>query len=150
MAFELRNGASTASFLAFMIGNTEAIRQHSDADVLVLDRYVLSTMVHHHQCSNVWLQELDSLCDSLAFTKPDITWLLDVDPTVAAQRISSRGVDDSPLLIDLVEQRSLYMSWITREETKHLLGNTRILSSENWEMANRNVCDAVIELLTMF
>ena len=119
--YRLRGRNPEASMLAFLLGSKAVCVEYRQADVLVVDRYVLSTIVHHREIYDLWGRSFDLFLRAMDFRSPDLTVLLEPGLTLAAQRISARS-NDRPLIVELDEQERRYQAALSEERVEPLLG----------------------------
>lgn len=122
LAFDVRNSNSDASFLAFMIGNVDAVQNVQQHDVIIVDRYVVSTVVHHQDTCRRWRPALVALMESMSAVFPVMTVFLDVQVDIAAARLGARA-DAAPLLVDLATQRRRYLENLQGALDQRLTGH---------------------------
>ena len=70
-------------FLADIAADQESVKK-SKAKIVILDRYVLSTIAY--ELGSISYEERKQIVESVGFLKPDMVILLDADPELAKQR----------------------------------------------------------------
>lgn len=142
LALALRSPNSAASFLAYMIGNSEAARLCGDVAAVVLDRYLLSTLVHHGPVLETWRPKIEALVSAIALPLPALTIILDVDPVMAANRIAARTCD-LPLMINLEEQRRRYRLLAKAPDLRPFMGRTLVRENSTQNQLRDTVQEVV-------
>lgn len=136
IALSLLGNNQLASYLAFMVGNSSITIDFPENKIIVLDRYILSTIVHHFEQFVYLRDNFFGLIDSLHILPASLTVLLDVSPELAAERIAKRRCDP-PLLVPLVTQRKRYAKILEGSEGLQMSGEVLIERNHNFADLDR-------------
>lgn len=148
LAMQLRGVNKEASFLAFLIGNIVPSSSLERQQVLIFDRYILSTIVHHWSVFLRFELEIPDLLKVLGVRPADFTIFLDVDPSLAWTRISTR-IDDSSLALALNEQRETFLSALKNPIANSLIGETLFFANDSFEQMHytaSQICSRILKL----
>jgi len=151
LCYEWRGRNIHASALGFLLGTKLMLRELSDKyDLVVFDRYLLSTLVHHFGAVEGSETEFDGFLRAMDYHAPDLTIYLDCPVSVSLSRISRRA-GDRPLVVSLEAQRELYLS-IPKGRKLHSWLSNRTIQLNNGDEVNfdqtvKSAYDAICQLL---
>jgi thymidylate kinase len=123
-----RKQGRMAAFCAYLLSNIATIQQFVDSEWLILDRYLLSTIVYHQDIFDALSPSLRKVLLSTLKT-PAISVLLTVDPDVAAGRLEARNeqaANHTELSGDLAAR---FATYIRHSDVEAMLGKLLILKS---------------------
>ena len=149
--YEWRGRNIQASALGFLLGTKMMLRELGDKyDLVVFDRYLLSTLVHHFGAVQGRESEFDSFLRAMDYQAPDLTIYLNCPLSVSISRITRR-VGDRPLVVSLETQRELYLSIPKQPKLHNWLSNSTIQLNNgdevNFDHTVKSAHDAICQLL---
>lgn len=108
LCYEWRGKNPQASALGFLLGTKAMLDQVAeDIDIVIFDRYLLSTLVHHFDVIEGYISEFHEFLLAMGYQAPDLTVYLQCQVSTSVSRIAQRE-NDRPLIVSLRRQKELY------------------------------------------
>ena len=107
LAYAARSGGKAGSLCAFTIANCYLAKSVTGKSAAIVDRYFLSTLVHHHEVAAEYRNDLISILRTFDYQKPHLTIVLEADLGCIQSRLEQRK-NDRQMLVGLEVQHQRY------------------------------------------
>ncbi len=116
----------------------------AEGKVVILDRYLYSTIAYQGVRSEC-VDELETKVKETAL-QPDIAFIIDIDPRIAAIRITDRdgGPDEFEKLDDQIKIRSVFDALCKRDETLTIVDGSKSIKDVNKDVVS-TLIDGVLK-----
>lgn len=120
-----------ASFCSYLISDISIKNQLNTYEWIILDRYILSTIVYHHELVDLLKSNAYNILNNVDILKPTATILLEANDLILKNRLGIRK-DYSNHKFTSIELKKRFELYMKKKEFKPFLGKLIRSKCENY------------------